>query len=111
MRHLLILVTVPVVAMQRMKWTLLITCFMFDHRSIDYVRESAAAMDRQALQRAEEVWLCSDLYPPYYTSFHYQTDGWLSSRWDTSLYRVGAQAHGYRRCLTICPASNTKLCF
>ncbi len=47
-----------------------------------YLEEAVATLGRYARGTAQQVWLRSPLYPGYYQkTFHYQTDGWFSSRW------------------------------
>ena len=49
-------------------------------RSAAFLREAAATISRRRKGEADPVWLASPLYPDYYLStWHYQTDGWLSS--------------------------------
>ena len=49
-------------------------------RSAAFLREAAATLRRKKDGQPEEMWLGSPLYPPYYlATWHYQTDGWLSS--------------------------------
>ena len=45
-------------------------------------------LNRRKAQMAEPVWMKSGMYPDYYmATFHYQTDGWLSSK-SASVYEV-----------------------
>jgi ubiquinone/menaquinone biosynthesis C-methylase UbiE len=53
--------------------------------TLETVRESVAILDRRNKQQSQPVWLSpkdqSNIYPSYYLNdFHYQTDGWLSSK-------------------------------
>mmetsp|Transcript_3956 Transcript_3956/g.9254 ORF Transcript_3956/g.9254 Transcript_3956/m.9254 type:complete len:528 (-) Transcript_3956:369-1952(-) len=55
--------------------------FVLD-QGLRYVSESAKTLQRSARKDSTEVWVDSDdaLYPAYYRhTFHYQSDGWLSS--------------------------------
>lgn len=50
--------------------------------SLRYLREAVAVLQRSAERADTKTWLDSgdDLYPDYFRhTFHYQTDGWLSS--------------------------------
>lgn len=53
-------------------------------RTVDLVRESVSVLNRRDRGATPGVWLspsANKLYPDYYLNdFHYQTDGWLSSR-------------------------------
>ena len=50
-------------------------------RGVDFVREAVATLRRRRAGSPDAVWLDSPLYPEYYrATWHYQTDGWLSSR-------------------------------
>jgi ubiquinone/menaquinone biosynthesis C-methylase UbiE len=49
-------------------------------RSLRFLREAPKTLKRRTTGVAEDIWLKSHLYPDYYmNSWHYQTDGWLSS--------------------------------
>lgn len=49
-------------------------------RSTRFLREAVKTLDRRSKQVPDPIWLRSELYPAYYlNSWHYQTDGWLSS--------------------------------
>merc|ERR1719327_1558619 len=49
-------------------------------RSRRFLKEASATLKRRSEGKAEDVWLRSRLYPEYYmNTWHYQTDGWLSS--------------------------------
>uniref|UniRef100_A0A7S1WY04 Methyltransferase domain-containing protein n=1 Tax=Alexandrium catenella TaxID=2925 RepID=A0A7S1WY04_ALECA len=54
--------------------------FVLD-KGLRYVRESARTLRRSARRAGTEVWVNGEgLYPEYYRhTFHYQSDGWLSS--------------------------------
>lgn len=46
----------------------------------NFIREATDTLQRRTEQRADDVWLTSKLYPQYYlNTWHYQTDGWMSS--------------------------------
>ena len=46
-----------------------------------FLPEAAATLQRRVAEKPEEVWLSGTMYPQYYSkSFHYQSDGWLSSQ-------------------------------
>jgi ubiquinone/menaquinone biosynthesis C-methylase UbiE len=52
-------------------------------KSLQYVQEAVGVLRRSAEKGDTGTWMSSgnELYPPYYRhTFHYQTDGWLSSR-------------------------------
>ena len=54
--------------------------FFILERSRRFLREAPRTMKRRTKGVADNVWLDSSLYPDYYmNSWHYQTDGWLSS--------------------------------
>uniref|UniRef100_A0A7S4Q8C2 Methyltransferase domain-containing protein n=1 Tax=Alexandrium monilatum TaxID=311494 RepID=A0A7S4Q8C2_9DINO len=51
-------------------------------KGVRYLRESALTLQRSAEKASTDVWVGADdaMYPPYYRhTFHYQSDGWLSS--------------------------------
>eukprot|EP01024_Parvocaulis_polyphysoides_P034659 TRINITY_DN306_c1_g1_i4.p1 TRINITY_DN306_c1_g1~~TRINITY_DN306_c1_g1_i4.p1 ORF type:complete len:508 (+),score=73.91 TRINITY_DN306_c1_g1_i4:96-1619(+) len=49
--------------------------------SIDLVKESVKILTRSGNANQQPLWLDSNLYPDYYkNTFHYQTDGWMSSK-------------------------------
>ncbi|QDZ17740.1 S-adenosyl-L-methionine-dependent methyltransferase [Chloropicon primus] len=49
-------------------------------RAFRFLREAPRTLKRRSDGVAEDVWLKSPLYPEYYlNTWHYQTDGWLSS--------------------------------
>ena len=49
-------------------------------RAMRFLREAPRTLSRRRQGEAEDVWLSSPLYPEYYmNTWHYQTDGWLSS--------------------------------
>ena len=49
-------------------------------RSRRFLTEAPKTLKRRTTGVADDVWLKSTLYPDYYmNSWHYQTDGWLSS--------------------------------
>jgi len=51
-------------------------------KGLRYIREAVGTLQRSADRADTGTWVDSsnDLYPPYYRhTFHYQTDGWLSS--------------------------------
>ena len=46
----------------------------------NFIGEAAKTLKRRVDQQAEDVWMKSRLYPDYYmNTWHYQSDGWLSS--------------------------------
>lgn len=46
----------------------------------NFVGEAARTLQRRVNQQSEDVWMKSSLYPEYYlNTWHYQSDGWLSS--------------------------------
>lgn len=50
-------------------------------KAATYLRESSRVLDRRSSGEPDKVWLSSNLIPEYYqATWHYQTDGWLSSR-------------------------------
>lgn len=50
-------------------------------RTLTFIDEAVATFSRRSRNQADELWMKSDMYPSYYTnSYHYQSDGWLSSR-------------------------------
>ncbi|CAK0848801.1 unnamed protein product [Prorocentrum cordatum] len=52
-------------------------------KSLQYVQEAVGVLQRSAEKSDTRTWMSSgdDMYPPYYRhTFHYQADGWLSSR-------------------------------
>lgn len=45
-----------------------------------FITEAANTLRRRREQKAEDIWFDSKLYPKYYmNTWHYQTDGWMSS--------------------------------
>lgn len=53
--------------------------FVLD-RATRFLREAPRTLKRRTVGKPDPVWLNSPLYPEYYmNSWHYQTDGWLSS--------------------------------
>jgi hypothetical protein len=50
--------------------------------------EADKTLSRRRKSQAEPVWMESAMYPDYYmNTFHYQTDGWLSSA-SAAIYEV-----------------------
>lgn len=65
--------------------------FVLD-RSARFVREAVGTLKRRAAGEPEPVWLRSPLYPEYYlNTFHYQSDGWLSSE-SAKVYETSTEA-------------------
>ena len=49
-------------------------------QGLRYVREATGVLGRKSENQAEPLWLDSTVVPEYYrNTFHYQTDGWMSS--------------------------------
>lgn len=49
-------------------------------RSLDYFAEATRVMGQREAGVPKPLWMDSGLYPEYYTNtFHFQTDGWMSS--------------------------------
>jgi hypothetical protein len=48
------------------------------------VAEATATLNRRMANSSTANWFSSNMYPAYFmdNTFHYQTDGWLSSRCD-----------------------------
>lgn len=64
-------------------------------KSARFLSEAVKTLDRRTKQQADPVWLKSDLYPPYYlNTWHFQTDGWLST--DSAKVR-GTRPRGARQ--------------
>lgn len=56
-----------------------------------FVNEAVETLQRRERGQADDVWLQSPFLPNYFQSgFHYQTDGWLSSR-SSSVYEVSTE--------------------
>lgn len=51
-------------------------------RGARFVAEATATLTRRLANGSTANWFSSNMYPPYFmdNTFHYQTDGWLSSR-------------------------------
>ncbi len=52
--------------------------FTCARRTVNFWLDSARILGRSTRRQTESVWLQGDMYPQYYKTFHYQTDGWLS---------------------------------
>eukprot|EP00191_Tetraselmis_sp_GSL018_P014080 CAMPEP_0177587304 /NCGR_PEP_ID=MMETSP0419_2-20121207/5565_1 /TAXON_ID=582737 /ORGANISM="Tetraselmis sp., Strain GSL018" /LENGTH=470 /DNA_ID=CAMNT_0019077315 /DNA_START=166 /DNA_END=1579 /DNA_ORIENTATION=+ len=60
-------------------------------KASEFLEEASLTLGRRKAQKQEPVWLQSDLYPDYYVStFHYQTDGWFSSK-SASIYETSTE--------------------
>ena len=50
-------------------------------QAVRYLREATGVLGRKEKGQADPIWMDSGLYPKYYkNAFHFQTDGWMSSR-------------------------------
>jgi hypothetical protein len=51
-------------------------------RTVDFCGEAVATLNRRLEMASADNWFLSNMYPQYYAAntFHYQSDGWLSSR-------------------------------
>jgi len=57
--------------------------FFVARKGLSYLQEATRTLERASSHANTSTWLRhdSDIYPPYYLhTFHYQTDGWLSSK-------------------------------
>eukprot|EP00775_Hariotina_reticulata_P007520 gene7520-7731_t len=63
------------------------------NKSVQFVSEAIGTLDRRINQASTDNWFASNLYPQYYAdnTFHYQKDGWLSSR-SASIYEFSTEA-------------------
>lgn len=62
-------------------------------KGFEYLREAYGVMGRKEKGAPTDIWLRSggDMYPDYYMStFHYQTDGWMSSS-SASVYETATE--------------------
>ncbi|KAL6748723.1 S-adenosyl-L-methionine-dependent methyltransferase [Haematococcus lacustris] len=70
----------------RMPWDMLTPNKQYNplfiaRRTLGFMAEATATLQRRLRDAKEPVWLQSKLYPQYFTStFHHQTDGWFSDR-------------------------------
>lgn len=64
--------------------------FILD-RTARFISEAVGTLRRRRVGRPDEIWLNSELYPDYYLqTWHYQTDGWLSSE-SASVYETSTE--------------------
>lgn len=56
--------------------------FYVARMTVDFCGEAVATLNRRLEMASADNWFLSNMYPQYYASntFHYQSDGWLSSR-------------------------------
>jgi hypothetical protein len=49
---------------------------------VNFVAEGIATLNRRMAKGSTDNWFTSNMYPSYYmdNTYHYQTDGWMSSR-------------------------------
>ncbi|CAG9465589.1 unnamed protein product [Pedinophyceae sp. YPF-701] len=56
--------------------------FFVARKAAEFVREATGTLQRRAAQTPDDLWLDVPTQPQYYRkkTFHFQTDGWMSSR-------------------------------
>jgi len=60
-------------------------------KAVEYFQEATGVLGRRERGKPEDVWLDSDMYPDYYRqTYHFQTDGWMSSR-SASVYETSTE--------------------
>lgn len=64
--------------------------FYIARKAASFVTEATDTLRRREEGRAESVWLKGLSLPDYFNTFHYQTDGWMSSK-SASVYETSTE--------------------